>query len=102
MRSRYSAYVLGELAYLVDTTHPSRRRPGLEADYRSTAESIQWLGLEIMACSQGTEMDKTGKVEFQASYMQGGQGSIHHEKSRFKRHAGKWKYLDGVVEDRAV
>jgi len=102
MRSRYAAYVLGQVAYLIETTDPSARRYDLEAAYNSTAESLQWIGLEVVKTSQGTETDKTGKVEFKASYIQGGRHSIHHEKSRFKRHAGKWHYLDGVVEDRAL
>lgn len=99
MRSRYAAYVQGEVKYLVATTHPSTRRPGLEADYRSTSKSIQWIGLEVIRTFQGGEGDKTGKVEFKASYLQDGQRAIHHEVSRFKRHAGKWHYLDGVVSD---
>ncbi len=102
MRSRYAAYVQGEIAYLVATTHPSTRRSGLEADYRFTSETIQWVGLEVIRSFQGSEGDKTGKVEFKANYLQNGQHAIHHEVSRFKRHGGKWHYLDGVVRDLAV
>lgn len=99
MRSRYGAYVLGLIEYLVDTTHPSTREKDLEANYRSTAASIQWIGLEIGAVFQGRAADKLGKVEFRASYIQSGQRSVHHEKSRFKRYDGRWYYLDGEVSD---
>lgn len=102
MRSRYAAYAVGEIAYLVETTHPSERQPDLEAGYRCTAESIQWIGLEVLGTFQGAAPDKIGKVEFKASYIQGGRRAIHHEKSRFKRHGGKWYYLDGVVSDLAL
>ncbi len=102
MRSRYSAYALGEIRYLVETTHPSARCTGLEATYRTSAESIQWIGLEVLSTSQGGERDKTGKVEFKADYIQGGAHSIHHERSRFKRHAGRWHYVDGQVDDQVV
>lgn len=102
MRSRYAAYVMGELAYLYDTTHPSVRSGGLKAAYQSTYDSIQWIGLEVLDAFQGGAGDKTGKVEFEATYIQGGQRSVHHEKSRFKRHAGKWHYLDGDVKERVV
>ncbi|MFT5836523.1 MAG: SEC-C motif-containing protein [Candidatus Azotimanducaceae bacterium] len=102
MRSRYAAYVQGEIAYLVATTHPSKQHPGLEADYRFTSETIQWIGLEVIQTFQGEAGGETGKVEFKASYLQGGQRSIHHEVSRFKRHARKWHYLDGVVSDQVV
>ncbi|MGZ0706777.1 YchJ family protein [Coraliomargarita sp. W4R53] len=102
MRSRYAAYVLEEIRYLVDTTHPSFREKDLAANYLSTAKSIQWIGLAVLQVFQGTESDKTGKVEFEASYIQEGQRSVHHEQSRFKRHAGDWYYLDGVVSDQTV
>lgn len=102
MRSRYSAYVLGELDYLFDTTHPSAQESSLKAAYRSTYDSIQWIGLEVLDTFQGGAGDKTGKVEFEASYIQGGQKSVHHEKSRFKRHAGKWHYLDGEISERVM
>jgi SEC-C motif-containing protein len=99
MRSRYTAFVMGEIAYLVATTHPSARDAGLEAAYRSTFESTQWIGLKVLQTFQGTASDKTGKVEFAATYLQAGQRAVHHEKSRFKRHAGRWYYLDGLVTD---
>ena len=102
MRSRYSAYVLGEIDYLVQTTHPATRSPGLKAGYQGTHGSIQWVGLEVCSIFQGTRKDKTGKVEFKASYIRNGKRAIHHEKSRFRRHAGAWHYLDGEVTDRVI
>lgn len=100
MRSRYAAYVLGAIDYLVETTHPKARRPGLREGYLSTHQQIQWLGLEVLATSHGNAQDKTGKVEFRASYLQAGEQAVHYGKSRFKRHSGRWHYLDGVVHDR--
>ena len=67
--------------------------------YKSTADSIQWIGLELKAASQGGPNDKTGKVEFQASYIQEGERAIHHELSRFRRSGGKWYYVDGRMTD---
>lgn len=97
MRSRYAAYVVGAIDYLVATTHPSTRSAGLRGGYQRTHESIQWIGLEVLSAFQGCAGDKTGKVEFSASYIQNGQSAVHHERSRFKRHGGDWTYLDGVV-----
>jgi len=99
MRSRYSAYVLGEIEYLVATTLPASRGPNLKADYQETQKSIEWIGLEVLQTSQGGEGDKIGKVEFRATYLQAGQKSIHHEYSRFRRHAGNWCYMDGKITD---
>lgn len=98
MRSRYCAYVCGEIDYLVGTTLPAVRTTDLWVSYKSTADSIQWIGLEVVATSQGGPKDKTGKVEFKASYIQGGDHSIHHEFSRFRRSGGQWFYVDGVMK----
>jgi len=100
MRSRYAAYVLGLVDYLVATTHPSKRYKDLATSFQRTFESIQWMGLEVCGTSQGGAGEKTGKVEFKASYVQNGKHSVHHEHSRFKRHADAWHYLDGKIIDR--
>ncbi|MEN8661264.1 MAG: YchJ family metal-binding protein [Lentimonas sp.] len=102
MRSRYAAYVLGLVDYLAATTHPSARAKDLTAAYQQTFETIQWIGLEVCSTFQGGASDKTGKVEFKATYLQGGQTSVHHEHSRFKRHSGDWHYQGGVISDHAI
>lgn len=102
MRSRYAAYVLGELDYLYGTTHPQAREDTLKRAYQSTFDSVQWIDLKVIEVFQGGKNDMIGKVEFEATYVRGSQRSIHHEKSRFKRHQGHWHYLDGEVSDRYV
>jgi len=99
MRSRYTAYVLGLVDYLVETTHPFARARDLATAYQQTFETIQWIDLKICSTFQGGPADKTGKVEFKASYLQGSRHSVHHEHSRFKRYKGDWHYFDGVVSD---
>ncbi|WDV50559.1 YchJ family metal-binding protein [Streptomyces coeruleorubidus] len=86
MRSRYCAFVKGDVAYLLRTWHP-RTRPGtLEPDPR-----MRWTGLEILQTSDGTAFHTTGTVEFRASY----RGGSLHERSRFERVDGAWVYVDG-------
>ena len=97
MRSHYAAYVLGELEYLLETTHPSARHANLKDAYQSTHDSIRWIDLRILATFQGGAHDKTGKVEFEGTFLQGGQRTVHHEKSRFKRRSGNWYYLDREI-----
>lgn len=99
MRSRYCAYVRSEIDYLVSTTLPAARTTDLWVNYKSTADSIQWIGLEVLRAQQGGDADKVGKVEFQASYIQGGERAMHHELSRFRRSGGQWYYVDGRVKD---
>ena len=99
MRSRYAAYVVGVVDYLVDTTLPAVRRADLRQQYQATHDSIQWVGLEVLRSSQGAATDKMGKVEFRATYIQDGQRAVHHELSRFRRHRGEWCYMDGQITD---
>lgn len=74
-------------------------RVALKAEYQSSIDSLQWIGLEVIESFQGGESDKTGKVSFKASYLQTGQRAVHYEKSRFKRHGGRWYYLDGEIQN---
>ncbi len=95
MRSRYSAHVLGRIDYLIDSHDPATRgtvdRPSVE---RWAREST-WLGLTIVAAERGGADDDEGIVEFQAAYRAGGARLVHHERSRFRRWQGRWKYVDG-------
>ncbi|NEE14925.1 hypothetical protein G3M58_51730 [Streptomyces sp. SID7499] len=86
MRSRYCAFVQGDLGYLLRTWHP-RTRPGrLELD-----PGMRWTGLEVLGTSAGSAFHTTGTVEFRASY----RGGSLHELSRFERVDGAWVYVDG-------
>lgn len=95
MRSRYSAYFFRLTDYLVRTTHPDTRRPNLRDLVEASIHGVNWRFLTILATSKGGKADKTGKVEFIAEYFEEGQPRELHERSRFKRHQGDWKYLDG-------
>ncbi|MEX0323785.1 MAG: YchJ family protein [Puniceicoccaceae bacterium] len=99
MRSRYSAYVVGDIDYLVETTLPKMRLGNLRAGYRSTHDTIQWIGLSVLETKLGGEKDKVGKVLFRAFYIQGGESAVHEELSRFRRSGGDWYYVDGQVLD---
>lgn len=63
MRSRYSAYVLGDEDHLLRSWHPKTRPTPPFCDPK-----IEWLGLEIVDLSGGGENDSEGIVEFIASW----------------------------------
>ncbi|WP_314224187.1 YchJ family protein [Streptomyces zaehneri] len=86
MRSRYSAFVRGDVGYLLRTWHPRTRPERLELD-----PGMRWTGLEIIGTADGSAFHTTGTVEFRASY----RGGALHERSRFERVAGAWVYVDG-------
>ena len=87
MRSRYSAYALGEFDYVLATWHPRTRPETISGG------GLTWTGLEV-----------TGKgedwVEFTATFRaQDGAVGTMTERSRFERRAARWFYLDGDVAD---
>ncbi|AUN93744.1 YchJ family protein [Pseudazoarcus pumilus] len=91
MRSRYSAFVLGDTAYLLATWHASTRPETLDDDARP-----KWLGLEVRRCE--TTGPDTATVEFVARYRVAGRAQRLHEVSRFVREHGRWYYVDGEVD----
>lgn len=94
MRSRYSAYALGELDYVFRTWHPKTRPADVTA-----APGVTFAGLEISDIVAGGPDDDLGVVEFTAR-LRGAEGiSELHERSRFSRRAGHWMYVDGAVPD---
>ena len=94
MRSRYSAYFFRLVDYLVSTTHPDSRASDLKARLEETIYLSNWRFLTILGSSKGGPNDKVGKVEFVAEYFEDEQPHKLHERSRFKRYKGAWKYLD--------
>ncbi|MFL0798290.1 MAG: YchJ family protein [Cellvibrionaceae bacterium] len=101
MRSRYSAFALGEIDYLINTLHASKGKPD-DADSLETAiESTQWLRLHILNHSQS---DKAGVVEFQAIFRDRNTGEIGmlHEQSNFVKEDSRWFYTDGELFDSPI
>lgn len=98
MRSRYTAFAIGAVDYLVQTTAASKRSP---QDAELLAEQTQittWTGLEIIDTEAGQKDDQSGVVEFKAAFESPEGNAVLHERSRFEREAGLWVYLDGEVE----
>jgi SEC-C motif-containing protein len=91
MRSRFSAFAVGDAAYLLETWHPDTRPPSLELD-----PEVRWTGLDVLATSRGSMLDDEGTVEFTAHYVVGRRAGALHEDSRFVRVDGRWHYVDGT------
>jgi SEC-C motif-containing protein len=91
MRSRYTAFALGRPGYLRDTWHSSTRPAQLHPD-----PAVRWTGLEVTGTSGGSLLAAEGTVEFRASYAVRGRTGVQHERSRFVREDGAWRYLDGI------
>lgn len=84
MRSRYSAYALGNVAYIQKTAQKAND-PKQILDF---CKNTEFCGLTILALGEDW-------VEFAARLKQNGRLSTLHEKSRFQRLNGRWLYVDG-------
>ena len=91
MRSRYSAYVLGNEAYLLATWYKSTRPETLDLAGDTTTK---WIGLKILRTEQGQANDSEGIVEFVARYKINGKAHKLHEVSYFVKQDGEWMYKD--------
>lgn len=85
MRSRYSAYALGDIGYLLGTWHPTTR-PGAINLGRT-----RWSGLEVLS-AEGGLFESEGTVEFRATH----DGGVMQERSRFVKEDGRWLYVSGT------
>jgi SEC-C motif-containing protein len=97
MRSRYTAYVRGDVEHVLRT---HRAPSGAEVDRAAVerfAREASWRGLEIVATERGGVDDDEGVVEFIARYQQGGRELAHHERSTFARVDGRWMFVDGAA-----
>jgi SEC-C motif-containing protein len=91
MRSRFSAFAVGDEPYLLRTWHPDTRPPRLGLD-----PAQRWTGLEVLRTTEGGPFHTEGTVEFRAHFSERGQQDVLHEHSRFVRVGGAWVYLDAV------
>ncbi len=92
MRSRFSAFAVGDTTYLLTTWAPDTRPESLQLD----AER-RWYRLDVRSTREGGPFDTTGVVEFEAFYRDAVASGSQHETSRFVRTDRRWYYLDGVA-----
>jgi SEC-C motif-containing protein len=91
MRSRYSAFAVGDTEYLLRTWHPSSRPRTLRLD-----PAQAWTRLAVLETHKGGLFDTDGAVRFRALSTVDGQRGVLAETSRFVREDGDWLYLGPV------
>ena len=99
MRSRYTAYVKGEIDHIFATYDP---KVAADVDRKETerwSKESTWLGLTIVSTEGGGEGDDDGTVEFKARHSVKKDGPVleHHERAHFARGGldRRWLYVDG-------
>lgn len=97
MRSRYTANVLRDTAYLLESWHSSTRPQKIDSSTIPT-----WQGLSILKTDKGLRGDHKGMVEFRARYEKNIGMAVLQERSRFVCENGCWFYVDGELIEPAA
>jgi SEC-C motif domain protein len=87
MRSRFSAFGVGDEDYLLRTWHPADRPPSVGLDRK-----VRWTRLEVLETTGGTVVHTEGTVRFRAHFLERGRPGEMEENSRFVRIDGRWVY----------
>jgi SEC-C motif domain protein len=96
MRSRYTAYAIGDVDYLHNSLAPEARHDFDRKAAAHWSSQSQWLGLEIVSTEDGQPGDAGGHVEFIASFILQGERFDHRERSlfRFDPEAQRWFFVE--------
>jgi SEC-C motif domain protein len=97
MRSRYSAYVLGQVDYLLATTLPAQQS-GLDREaIRAWSLQSTWLGLEVEQSEVLGGQPEHAFVTFTARWHDDAGEHSHRERSAFVQHDVHWYFIDPTV-----
>ena len=97
MRSRYSAYVLGHIDYLLATTLMAQQ-PGLDRDaIEQWSAQSTWLGLEVESAQVIGGQPEHAFVTFVARWHDSSGEHSHRERSAFVQNDGRWYFIDPTV-----
>ncbi len=100
MRSRYTAYALGEIEYLLKTIPLIERKKFDMRAAKTWSEESEWTGLEILSKKESSDGTKA-TIEFKAKFKIKDEEHIHAERAYFGKTAGRWFFLDGkILEDK--
>jgi len=94
MRSRYSAYAVGDIDYLERTNLPAGRETFDREGSERWSSTSKWLGLEIVSTQEGQPKDPFGQVEFKARYERQGKEHVYYEVGLFEQIDSVWYYKE--------
>lgn len=92
MKSRYSAFVVGAIDYLIESHHPETRHEVSREDIKIWSKKSKWISLKIIKTSEINIFSVEGTVKFEAKYKLKGKTFIHREHSLFKKEGNRWYY----------
>jgi len=96
MRSRYTAYTIANIDYLLKSHHKCTRPIKERKAILRWTQSVKWMGLSILNKENGEAEHDKGMIEFRALYIENGVPQHIHEKSLFRKEKGMWYYVSGT------
>ncbi|RIA31807.1 SEC-C motif-containing protein [Ectopseudomonas oleovorans] len=97
MRSRYSAYVLGQVDYLVATTLPAQQSALDRTAMTAWSAQSTWLGLEVESSDVFGGQPEHAQVTFTARWHDQQGEHSHRERSAFVQIDARWYFIDPTV-----
>ena len=102
MRARYTAYAVGEVDFILATTHPES--PHFQADAAAWKVEVgrfcRQTTFEALTVAESRADGDAGMVRFFATLSAGGQDASFGEESTFARVGGRWLYVAGERVER--
>ncbi|NKQ35744.1 MAG: hypothetical protein HF973_09035 [Chloroflexi bacterium] len=92
MRSRYAAYALGKIGYILKTEQLPANQPDRRKAIKQFCQNTDFIGLQILA--EETLAADQATVTFRAIMAQHGQDASFTERSLFAKRDGRWLYID--------
>ena len=96
MRSRFCAYALGLVDYILATTHPDGPHHGRYGHREEVARFCEITDFGLLRVYEAGADGDTGHVAFHAQLTQAGVDHSFGELSTFYRREGRWLYHSGT------
>lgn len=97
MRSRYSAYVLGLIDYIIVTALPAQQALLDRDGIAHWSASSTWLGLSVARHETFAGQPEHAFVTFTVRWHDSGGEHVHEERSAFVQNEGRWFFIDPTV-----
>ncbi len=97
MRSRFTAYKLGNADYILASWAPEKRQDINQTELVESLKTTQYQKLKIISKKSGTRKNHSGQVEFQVTFLSNGQLQTFRENSNFTKQNNQWYYVDGNI-----
>lgn len=96
MRSRFAAYALGKVSYIMRSTHPQsphyrQDKAAWRRELKAFCRQTDFVGLQILGVGADWVM-------FRAVLLQAGRDVSFVERSRFVEENGRWLYHSGDIK----